>query len=204
MQVTIFENIKNPRPFITDLDKIAEMMKHSPKLCNRTIDYRETLAAGYKDIAKEKKIRRFPAFSPCADFIDGIARKHVVGLTGLCYLDFDHVDNLHLIDVAMNKLRNDLHVVMASKSVSGNGLHILIRYKIVDLHTPVIRARMRPSTMQKWYKKAYDIIAVEYEQIVGFKADKQAGHIEHLYIVSYAPDLYYNPDAEPRLVDTRI
>ena len=31
--------------------------------------------------------------------------------------------------------------------------------------------------------------------------DYQAGHMEHLYIVSYDPGLHYNPDAEAVMVD---
>lgn len=38
---------------------------------------------------KEWKISRFPAFAPCAKFNGGSARKDVMELTDLCYLDFD-------------------------------------------------------------------------------------------------------------------
>lgn len=33
------------------------------------------------------------------------------------------------------------------------------------------------------------------------KIDRNAGHIEHLYVVSYDAELYYNPDAEPVVID---
>ncbi len=79
---------------------------------------------------KEWKISRFPAFAPCAKFNGGSARKDVMELTDLCYLDFDHI-NKGKIREAMDILCKDPNVVMASRSVSDFGLHILVRYQLM-------------------------------------------------------------------------
>ena len=72
------------------------------------------------------KITLFPAFAPCAIFYDGKGRENVVGLTDLCFLDIDHIKEGQIRE-AMKNLNDDPHVVMASRSLSNEGLHILIR-----------------------------------------------------------------------------
>lgn len=143
------------------------------------------------------KIIRFPAFAPCALFDERKGREFVIGLTDLCYLDFDNIkEETRLID-AMETLRNDRFVLMASRSVSGEGLHILIRYKQKGLELPPQRVSMTPDEMQEMYSEVYDYFAAIYQQKLGMIADYHAAHMDRVYIVSYDPELYYNPNAEP-------
>ena len=97
------------------------------------------------------KISKFPAFAPCALFYGGKSRDHVIGLTDLCYLDFDRVEEEKRLIDAMSILRNDSNVVMASRSVSNEGLHILIRYKLKGMELPPQINSMTPKRMQVLY-----------------------------------------------------
>ena len=201
MRVNIFKNVVAARPQETELDKIVYMMEFSQELCTRTQVYRQNLAWGHKKKVKNMKITRFPAFTPCAILFEGKTRQDVIGLTDLCFLDIDHIDKEKKIEELLNKLRNDKNVVLASRSVSGDGVHILIRYQQKDTETPPQRTTMSADEMQELYGKIYDHLAVVYLLRLGLEADMGAAHMEHMFIASYDPYLYYNPEAEPLMLD---
>ena len=184
MRVTIFKSVKASWPQETELDDIVRMMMSSPKICERTQTCRQYLAKGDKKEADKIKISSFPAFAPCASFYEGKARGHGIGLTDLCYLD-------------------DPNVVMASRSVSGRGLHILVRYQLKGFEIPPQRTKMTPKTMQKVYGEVFEYLALKYQLKLGLEPDYHAQNMGHVYIVSYDPDLYYNPNAETLVVDLK-
>ena len=203
MRVTIFKSVKASWPQETELDDIVRIMMSSPKICERTQTCRQYLAKGDKKEADKIKISSFPAFAPCASFYEGKARANVIGLTDLCYLDIDHIENERLINEALDILRNDSNVVMASRSVSGRGLHILVRYQLKGFEIPPQRTKMTPKTMQKVYGEVFEYLALKYQLKLGLEPDYHARNMGHVYIVSYDPDLYYNPNAETLVVDLK-
>lgn len=203
MRVTIFKSVKASWPQETELDDIVRIMRSSPKVCEWTQTCRQYLAKGEKKEADKIKISSFPAFAPCASFYEGKARVDVIGLTDLCYLDIDHIENDGLINEALDILRNDTNVVMASRSVSGKGLHILVRYQLKGFEIPPQRTHMPPKKMQKLYGEVFDYLTLKYQLKLGLEPDYQARNMGHLYIVSYDPDLYYNPNAETLVVDLK-
>lgn len=210
MRVGIFKSVKAAKLQETELDRIVYMMQFSQEICTRTQIYRQYLEWNEKWNGKKKNIKRklkemkttrFPAFAPCAIFYGGKGREDVVGLTDLCYLDIDKIDEAAWIKEAMSTLSDDPCVVMVSRSVSGEGLHILIRYHLKDVEEPLQRTTMTPDEMQEVYAKVHNYFAIKYQQKLGLTPDPQAGHMEHLYIVSYDPELYYNPNAEAMMTD---
>ena len=205
MRVNILKSIKSSVFQETELDKIASIMQSSQKLCNMTQQYREQLESvveqADKKALKEQKIKKFPAFTPCASFYDGRTRQDVIGLTGLCFLDIDQISDEKQLLEAMDILRKDPHVVMASRSLSGNGLHILIRYRVHGVEVLLQRVTMTPDKMQRFYAKVYLHIATMYQQKLGQEMDSSSGHMEHLHIISYDPELYYNPNAEALVIE---
>lgn len=203
MRVTIFKSVKASWPQETELDDIVRIMMSSPKICDRTETCRQYLAKGNKKEADKIKISSFPAFAPCASFYEGKARANVIGLTDLCYLDIDHIESERLIIEALDILRNDPNVTMASRSVSGKGLHILVRYQLKGFEIPPQRTKMTPKTMQKVYGDVFEYLALKYQLKLGLEPDYQARNMGHVYIVSYDPDLYYNPNAETLVVDLK-
>ena len=210
MRVGIFKSVKAAKLQETELDRIVYMMQFSQEICTRTQIYRQYLEWNEKWNGKKKNIRRklkemkttrFPAFAPCAIFYGGKGREDVVGLTDLCYLDIDKIDEAARIKEAMSILSDDPCIMMVSRSVSGEGLHILIRYHLKDMEEPLQRTTMTPDEMQEVYAKVHNYFAIKYLQKLGLTPDPQAGHMEHLYIVSYDPELYYNPNAEAMMTD---
>lgn len=201
MRVNIFESVKSSCPQETEFDKIVYSMQHSQELLSRTQLYREHKENGNKAETEKMKQKSFPAFAPSALLFEGKAREDVIGLTDLCYLDFDSIKEERLLFDAMNKLRNDRNVLMASRSVSNEGLHILIRYKLKNMDAPPQRVTMTPDEMQKIYSAVYNNLASKYLQKLGLMPDYHARNMERLYIVSYDSVLYYNPNAEALTID---
>ena len=60
---------------------------------------------------------------------------------------------------------------------------------------------MSADEIQELYGKIYDHLAVVYLLRLGLEADMGAAHMEHMFIASYDPYLYYNPEAEPVMLD---
>lgn len=201
MQLNIFKSLLAAWPQDTKLVKIVYSMMCSQKVYLRTHLYRSCLGCDNSYAIEQMKKAKFAAFAPCAIFSEGKARENVVGLTDLCYLDFDKIKDEKLIDDAMYILSNDKNVLLASRSVSGEGLHVLIPYKLKNMEQPPRWESMTPDDMQNLYANVYKYMADKYQKKLGLLPDYQAGHMEHLYIVSYDPELHYNPDAETLMID---
>ena len=201
MHVNFFKSLTASWPQEKELVKIVYLMMCSQEVFLRTQLYRSFFASGNSSAAEQMKITKFAAFAPCAIFSEGKERQNVTGLTDLCYLDFDNIkEEKRLID-AMNILRNDKNVLMASRSVSNEGMHVLIPYKLKDMELPPQRESMTPDEMEDVYANVYGYLAEKYLYKLGLMPDYNAEHMEHLYIVSYDPELYYNPNAETLVID---
>ena len=192
MRLNILNRLTASWPQKKELVKIIYSMMCSQEVALRTQLYRRFLASGNDSAVEQMKKTKFAAFAPCAIFSNGKARENVTGLTGLCYLDFDDIkEERQLID-AMNILRNDKNVLLASRSVSNEGLHVLISYKLKDMDL----SSMTADELEEVYEKVYSYFADMYQKKLGLVPDNQAGHMEHFYLVSYDPELHYNPNAE--------
>lgn len=203
MQVNIFKKVKAPWGQDVELDQIVNSMQTNQEIRLRTILYRKLLECGDKMSADYMKAVKFTAFAPCASFYGGKRKNNVLGLTDLCYLDFDDVEEEKRLIDAMNILHGDRNVLMASRSVSNEGLHVLIRYRLKDMELPPKRDSMSPDEMQNLYGEVHDFFAAKYLQKLDLMPDYNAREMGHLYIVSYDPELYYNPNAESLTIDVK-
>ena len=203
MRVKIFKTLTASWPQERELVKIVYSMISNREVYLSTELYRSFWTSDNSEAANQIKRTKFAAFAPCAIFSDGKDRDSVTGLTDLCYLDFDNIkEEQRLID-AMNILRDDKNVLLASRSVSNEGLHVLVSYKLKDMEQPPKRDVMTPDEMQDLYANVYNYLADKYQEKLGLMPDSQAGNMERLYIVSYDPGLYYNPNAESLIIDLK-
>jgi len=201
MLVYIFNSVKSAGPRREELNKIVSLMQSNQEIRLRTILHRKFLEGGDNYCAEQIKIAQIPAFAPCAFFDGRKGRDYVLGLTGLCYLDFDDIkEESRLVD-AMKILRNDRNVLLASRSISNEGLHILIRYQLKDMEIPFEDSSMTPKEIQEVYGKVCNFFAAKYQNEIGMTADNHSIYMDRLYIMSYDPELYYNPNAEPLTID---
>lgn len=203
MRLNIVKDLTVSCPQEKELVKIVYSMMCSQEVGLSTQLYRNYIASDSKDAAEQMKKTKFAAFAPCAIFSEGKERENVTRLTDLCYLDFDNIKEERQLIEAMNILRNDKNVLLASRSVSNEGLHVLIPYKLKDMERLPERESMTSDEMEDVYADVYNYLADKYLKKLGLMPDYQAGHMERLYIISYDPELYYNPNAESLEIDLK-
>lgn len=149
-------------------------------LKEQTLLARQRLAEG--DKAGYDQIKRlFPAITPHAYYPGGRGKESEHELSGVMMLDFDHLDEKEMKSLleSSQKLPS---VILACKSLSGEGVHILIRC------TPMAEEHFGP---------CYKALS-EYAECVLEKApDPACKNVNRLMIVNHDPDVYYNPEALP-------
>lgn len=195
MRLNIFSNLMAKYPQETSLEDIVRIMRTSKRLkslCNQRVNH---IAAGRKDSADKIKRKQIPAFAPGALLYDGKGRKNVLGLTNLCFLESDHINEDELVK-AKELLSKDNHVVLVARSVSGDGIHFLVKYGFKDMEQPSYK-NMGINRMNHTYGAVFKSLKNYYEDILKIPLDKSGMNMERLCLISSDSDLYYNPDAFP-------
>ena len=195
MRLNIFNNLLTKYPQETELDDIVRIMRDSERLHSLCQQRVALIADGKKkeaDIIKKEKV---PAFAPNAFLFDGKSRNHVIGLTDLCFLETDHISE-EQIDRTMEVMRNDEHVVLALRSMSGDGLHFLIRYGFKDMEQPSYRNTKR-GRMNHIYGAVFKTLKHIYQEKLDVRIDPSGANMERLCLISSDKNLYYNPNASP-------
>ena len=100
-------------------------------------------------------------------------------LTGAMMFDFDDVPDA---DDLVEQSKTIEGVLLAARSLSGKGVHIIIRY------TPI----------QKEYFQYFYTSTQQYlESRLGIKADSACKDLPRLMIINHDPNVYFNPDVQP-------
>ena len=195
MEVCIFKNLRTAIPQRTSLEKIVQMILTSPLLKEYTDKARKYYVEGNKEKVNSIKTNLLPAFAPAGYLIDGKGRYNLIGLTGLCFVDIDHVEN-EQVESAMAKLREDEHVLLAARSISGKGLHILVPYCLWREDT-VSSLPPTPAKTNQIYGSVFKSTAARYRDLLGLPTDKMAINAERLCLISYDDQAYFNAGAVP-------
>ena len=195
MEVTIIKHLHAWKPQRTSLEKVIQEIKTSSALKDYTDIARMLYAIGKKEQGDAIKKNKIPAFFPAAYMIDGVGRKNLVGLTGLCFIDIDKIKE-EQVEASMAILREDEHVLFAARSISGKGLHILVPYTLWREEATTLMPTT-PNRLNQTYISVFKSVATRYRVLLGVPVDKNAGHAEHLCIASYDEQAWYNQDAKP-------
>ena len=123
---------------------------------------------------------------PCV-FEGGKAQKHVVRLTGVSMVDFDHADQL-TIENGKQKIIADPHTLLCYTTISGEGLRVLYRYELDK--------GFELKQQMQFYKKAFAVGNAYYERLTGAVADEKCKNVTRLTVVAHDEAVYYNPQAE--------
>ena len=193
MEVNIFRCLNASKVQRTTLEKTIEMIRTSPLLLDYTQRARKYYVAGKKAKGDRIKKNNLPAFAPAGYLLGGKGRVNLIGLTGICFIDIDHVGE-EKVENSMTILQEDEHVLLAAKSISGEGLHILVPYTI-QRDDPFASMPAEPKKMNQIYSQVFGIIAGRYGQILDVPIDREARNAERLCLVSYDADAWYNPKA---------
>ncbi len=179
---------------VSSLDKIVSIMRSSRLLKELCESYQELLNSEDVKAAKELKISKVPAFAPCAFLYGGKSRNDVMGLTGYGVIDIDHITS-EQVEHAFSLLHDDPFVVLAARSISNHGIHIIFRYEFSNIAMP-IRAHIRPGRMNTIYGAVIKTVMAYYKKLLNLPMDRQCMNMERTMILSYDPELIYNPEAE--------
>ena len=195
MRLCIFSNLMAKYPRETDLNDIVKMMRSSERLQSLCEQRRELLAKEKRVDADRIKKKMIPAFCPGAFLFDGKGRNNVIGLTDLCFLETDHISEKR-ISKAMELLRKDCHTVLCLRSISGDGLHLIVRYRFKDMEQPSYH-NMGKNRMNHTYGAVFMSLKKYYQGLLGVHIDSSGANMERLCLMSFDKDLHYNPDAVP-------
>ena len=195
MEVSIFKNLRAAKPQRTTLEKIVQIIRTSPLLQEYTEEARRHYIAGEKEKGDTIKKSLLPAFAPAGYLLDGKGRDSLIGLTGLCFIDIDHMED-EQVEASMALLQADEHVLLAARSVSGKGIHILIPY-VLWREDPVTPMSASPGKTNQTYGSVFKSTAARYRELLRVKVDKAAANAERLCLVSFDADAWYNPAATP-------
>ena len=204
MEVSVFRNFWDKVPVSCTLEAMVEAIRSDQRTRELTEGYRLHRLDSLKNESMLFAV-------PCV-FEGGKAQKHVVRLTGVAMVDFDHIDPLTIEHGPLNiaappdaianngqcsmvnvqymkaKLCNDPHTLLCYTTISGEGLRVLYRYELdegYDLKQQI-----------QFYRKAFAAGNAYYGQLIGAETDEKCKNVTRLTVVAHDEAVYYNPDAE--------
>lgn len=193
--VNIFKNLRDNVPKLTRLDNIIEVIHNSIVLEQYTMDATAYYYAYRKKSFNEIKHFLLPAFSPAALMQGGTARKNLTGLTGMCFLDFHHIENEQIYHIK-SFCKDCPSVLLASRSISGKGVHIFVPYSIEDNEPEESQIRVQED-LNKEYRRISKTISSYFLNKLNMPINERCLDAECLCVIAYDADLYVNKKATP-------
>lgn len=199
MTLSYFTRLISQHPLEITLTNIVSKTKNPNNVQQNTLAARKWYAKGYKEKGDNIKKAHLPAFAPAAILVDGKKKEHVIDLTGLCFIDIDYITESDAEQTVKN-LSEDTHTLFASISLSGKGVHLLVKYKIDFSHYdyPFISS---PDKLRKLYKNVFLNLAKHYTEKLGFQVDMSGVNAERLCLISHDPNVYYNEESSAYVYD---
>lgn len=140
--------------------------------------------------------RKMPCFSVAVYFQGGKSFNHILRPTGLSLCDFDDLTEEE-VERIMAAARKNPHVLMAYVTISGHGVRILFSYCLPEwIPLSDLLAAKNDTLYKEVFRRANEYFSLRFS----LPADAYDGHCcncTRLSGISYCPEVYYNPDAEP-------
>ena len=179
MEVSVFRNFWDKEPRSSTLEAMVEAIRSDGRTRELTLGFRQHRLDSLKNESMLFAV-------PCV-FEGGKAQKHVVRLTGVSMVDFDHADQL-TIENGKQKIIADPHTLLCYTTISGEGLRVLYRYELDK--------GFELKQQMQFYKKAFAVGNAYYERLTGAVADEKCKNVTRLTVVAHDEAVYYNPQAE--------
>ena len=179
MDISVFRNFWDKVPQGSTLEAMVEAIRQDGRTRELTAGYRRQKIDALKNESMLFAV-------PCI-FEGGKAQKHVVRLTGMSMVDFDHADQLK-IENGKLKIMADPHTLLCYTTISGEGLRVLYCYELDK--------GFELKQQMQFYRKAFAAGNAYYERLIGAKADGQCKNVTRLSVVAHDEEVYFNPEAE--------
>ncbi len=201
MQVSLFNGFadKNPKPIT--IREVVEIIRADQRLQVLTENHRRYRALGDTARADAEK-QHMPCYSVAVLFSGGKQQKHIVSYTGMSIVDLDHIPAERMSEV-LAMVRNDPHTLLAYTTISGEGVRVITRYALndnVNDNDNCLPDGKSTSTFSN-YKLAFLQINEYYKCLTGCDYDEKCKNATRISGMAYDPEVYYNPDAVPIVVD---
>jgi len=216
MQVSLFNGFadKNPKPIT--IHEVVEIIRADQRLQVLTENHRRYRAAGDTARAEAEK-QHMPCYSVAVLFSGGKQQKHIVGYTGMSIVDLDHIAPEDMARV-LTAVRNDPHTLLAYTTISGEGVRVLFRYAVnkttdcpdytdssVDgSSTPRSNNPCHPRNLwlnNQEYRRVFEQGNEYYSNLLNLSYDEKCKNATRISGMAHDPEVYYNPDAVPIVVD---
>lgn len=199
MKLSYFTRLISRMPLEITLNQIVGKITKHDTVREDTLAARRWYSKGRKGKGDNIKKTKLPAFVPGAILDGGKKPEDIIDLTGLCFIDIDHItesDAAQTVEV----LSQDHHTLLASISLSGKGVHLLVRYRVDfgDHDYPFISS---PEKLRKLYKDVFMNLAGYYSGKLGHQVDMSGENAERLCLINHDPDVYYNPESAAYIYD---
>jgi len=200
MQVSLFNGFadKNPKPIT--IREVVEIIRADQRLQVLTDNHRRYRATGDTARADAEK-QHMPCYSVAVLFSGGKQQKHIVSYTGLSIVDLDHIPSERMAEV-LEKVRSDEHTLLAYTTISGEGVRVIARFAFSkednENRECLLRADKSSSAL---YTKVFAIVNSYYENLTGLSSDEKCKNATRISGMAHDPEVYYNPDAVPIVVD---
>ena len=200
MQVSLFNGFadKNPKPIT--IREVVEIIRADQRLQVLTDNHRRYRAQGDTARAEAEK-QHMPCYSVAVLFSGGKQQKHIVSYTGLSIVDLDHIPSERMAEV-LEKVQSDEHTLLAYTTISGEGVRVIARFAFSkednENRECLLRADKSSSAL---YTKVFAIVNSYYENLTGLSSDEKCKNATRISGMAHDPEVYYNPDAVPIVVD---
>ncbi|MBQ8867782.1 MAG: virulence protein E [Bacteroidaceae bacterium] len=194
-ELQLFNGYMECHPNRMTMEQVVEIIRNDEKLCYRTRQHRIALKQNGDPKASTSLKSASPCIAVAVRFDGGKRREHIVGWTGLSLVDIDHVEEGD-IPALMEKVRSDVHTLLAYVTISGRGVRILYRWILPEGETMNEERPTDKANMMR-YEAAFKAGNDHYSLLLGAETDRQCKNPTRLCGLAHDPDAYYNPDATP-------
>src|SRR5574344_3100504 len=193
--VTDFTGLNKSKCYIT-VEKYILLLKNG-FVRERIMEIRR-LEAELRSKDAEVLKKALHAIATAGLFENGRKAEFFKGLTGLTVLDIDGLTDDELSDLR-SRLQTDPHVLSINVSVRGHGLKVLVPYEPESGTLPTTWDECRP-----FYAGVYRQVSGYFATTYGCEIDTSGKDITRLNFLSYDPEPYYNPEAQPFLTKVEL
>ena len=220
MQINYFRGYTDSEPKGTTLSEVVRLIADDASVRDLTEKHRYFLSVGDAKRARQCK-HLLPCFAVAVRLSGGKQQCHIVEYTGLSIVDLDHVAPNDMPRV-LTLIKQDPHTLLAYTTVSGSGIRVIVRYSLDEnpdakgafsssfssssssSFSSASPSSSSSSLSSSLYKVSFLTINRYYQQLTGLEPDLQCKNVTRLSGIAYDPAVYYNPEAEPFVIEPEV
>lgn len=185
--ISLFKGYSDTEPIETSLEEVVNIIKCDAALRDRTEKHRYYLEQDLKRDAEREK-SGCPCFAVAVHFEGGKTREHVRAWTGYTLVDLDHIPPERLVTI-WTLICADEHTLLAYITISSHGIRVICRIEGLN--------GLEGEKAFRRYAKCFNLANDYYSHLVDFKSDGQCKNATRISGMAADPNVYYNPDATP-------